>query len=63
MQPHPNSPKGALTRHGYTLHKDPQFPNSQRRSVKDPAGHVVLKDASVDEVCDFCKKSGMYLPE
>lgn len=42
---HPNSPKGALLRHGYTLHKDPRYPHSERRTVKDSAGVVVLDDA------------------
>lgn len=60
---HPNSPKGALLRHGYTLHKDPRYPHSQRRTVKDSAGVVVLDDAPLDAVCDFCKRNGLYLPE
>jgi hypothetical protein len=60
---HQNSPKGALQRHGYTLHKDPRYPHSERRTVKDPAGNVVLNDATLDEVCAFCKERGMYLPE
>lgn len=60
---HPNSPKGALLRHGYTLHKDPRYPNSQRRTVKDSSGAVVLDDAPLDAVCDFCKRNGLYLPE
>lgn len=63
MATHPNSPKGALLRHGYTLHKDPRYPNSQRRTVKDSAGVVVLDDAPLDAVCDFCKRNGLYLPE
>ena len=63
MATHPNSPKGALLRNGYTLHKDPRYPNSQRRTVKDSAGAVVLDDATVDEVCDWCKRNGLYLPE
>ena len=63
MQPHPNSTKGALQRHGYTLHKDPRYPNSQRRIVKDSSGAVVLDDAPLDAVCDFCKRNGLYLPE
>lgn len=60
---HPNSPKGALLRHGYTLHKDPRYPHSERRTVKDSAGVVVLDDAPLDAVCDFCKRNGLYLPE
>lgn len=60
---HPNSPKGALLRHGYTLHKDPRYPNSQRRTVKDSSGAVVLEDATLDQVCDFCKVQELYLPE
>ena len=60
---HPNSPKGALLRHGYTLHKDPRYPHSERRTVKDSAGVVVLDDAPLDAVCDFCKRNELYLPE
>ena len=54
---------GALLRHGYTLHKDPRYPHSERRTVKDSAGVVVLDDAPLDAVCDFCKRNGLYLPE
>ena len=60
---HPNSPKGALLRHGYTLHKDPRYPHSERRTVKDSAGVVVLDDATLDQICDFCKVHELYLPE
>jgi len=60
---HPNSPKGALLRHGYTLHKDPRYPHSERRTVKDSAWVVVLDDAPLDAVCDFCKVHELYLPE
>ena len=60
---HPISPKGALQRHGYTLHKDPRYPHSERRTVKDSAGAVVLEDATLDQICDFCKVHELYLPE
>ena len=42
-------------------------PNSPKgallRTVKDSAGAVVLEDATLDQVCDFCKRNGLYLPE
>ena len=47
--PHPNSPNALWAKHGYTIERTPRrLGSSKIRSIRNPAGDIVLYDAGLD---------------
>ena len=61
--PHPNSPNGCWSRHGYRSEAPADRPSARCRNIYAPNGTLVLENAFYDDQMAYCIANGMLLPE